>query len=354
MPSLTRTLFSCPFIVQVSPDGPLARERDRTWQQEFGLVRSSHRAAQIDAWRSDLLMARTYPHCTGEDLVLMTNFVNYFFNLDDQFDGALGRDPERAHEVVTPLIETVRRLPGAPLLGDTPAIRGIHNLWQRVAEPMSPNWRSRFTELLNDYLRMYAWESANRVGSHVPDLPVYIEKRRPTSAVGMFVVLAERAHRTETPSAIWQDPGFCEMFNITIDHVAWTNDVFAHRRETSRHDVHNIVLSIQRTLSLSHKDAIDLCVDMVADRIRKFLVLKQQLPTTCRKLQLNAKEIHAVEFLVECGMESWMSANIDWTFLTNRYAQNGDESLAWQEDIFSSTPTHQGQLPQVNLSTVDN
>ncbi|MBX9399327.1 hypothetical protein K4749_38685 [Streptomyces sp. TRM72054] len=337
MQRLDRTYFSCPFPVRVSPDAQMAREADREWQRKFGLVRTLERASQIEAWRSELLMARTYPECRGEDLILMTNFVNFFFNLDDQFDGPLGRDPNRAREVVQPIIDIAWNSPAISRAHENPAVRGFHNLWQRLSPPMSLDWRMRFAHLLTQYLEMYAWESENRRRNHVPHLQDYIEARRPTSAVGMFIILAERAQRTETPLAIWRASEFQEMFNIAIDHVAWTNDVFALQREESRHDVHNIILSIQQSFSCHREEAIECCRQMVSDHITRFLDLKEHISEVCADLGLSEEERQAVYYLIRNGMESWMSANIDWTFLTQRYKQQGDESLAEQEDIFQNT-----------------
>lgn len=330
---ISKSLFPCPFPVRVSPDAQIARAHDREWQAAVGLVRSAARAAQIDGWRSDLLMARAYPEARGEDLALMTNFVNFAFLFDDQFDGELGQHPDRAAAAVAPFIEIASRPPGAVTAEETPAVRAFQDLWQRLAEPMSIHWQGRFAEQLGEYVHMYAWEATNRACNHVPDLDTYIKGRRGSSAVGLFVLLAERAHRAETPPVIWQDPGFVEMLQITTDYVAWTNDVLAWGREESRHDVHNIVLSIQGTLGHTREQAIARCASMVAEHAERFLQLKGELRGTMRRLGLTPDQARAVDLLVDCGMESWIRANLDWTDLTGRYAERGDESLAEQEDI---------------------
>lgn len=378
MAHTARTFFSCPFPVRESPDAGRAREEDGRWQREFGLIRSDGRAAQVDAWRTDLLMARTYPLALGDDLVLATNFCNYFFNLDDQFDGALGRLPGEARRVVQPLVDMVNRPPEnvssgagrqpgiavvtqprrgwtddmertashnpAPGAGDndpaaggarrSPAVAGFADLWHRLAAPMTTDWCDRFAGHLTRYLRMYAWEAQNRALSRVPDLDTYIQARRPTSAVGVFLILAERLQRHETPPEIWYAPEFLEMFTITVDHVSWTNDVFALERESSRNDVHNIVFSLQKSRGCTQDRAVELCRRLVAAHVERFMDLKQQLPSVHQRIGLTETGAKAADTFVHSSMESWMSGNIDWAFLTGRYDQQGEQSLASQEEIF--------------------
>jgi hypothetical protein len=337
MPKISQSFFSCPFPVQISPDAPLAREADARWQREFGLIRSDERAVQVDAWRTDLLMARTYPLARGNDLVLATNFCNYFFNFDDQFDGTLGLYPDQSRQAVQPLVEMVARQAGENVVTaaeESPAISGFRNLWQQLSAPMSWRWQDRFAEQLTSYLRMYAWEAANRAASRVPDWDTYRLARRPTSAVGLFLILAERVQREETPPEIWYAPEFLEMFRIAIDHVAWTNDVIALERESSRHDVHNIVFSLQKSHDWSQDRAVNHCRDLISTHVERFIELKQRMPDVHDRLSLTPAAAHAVDVFVECSMESWMSANLDWAFLTDRYDQHGDLSLTTQEAIF--------------------
>jgi hypothetical protein len=326
--------FRCPFPVRVSPDVELARRQGFEGLSRFGIARSEQRARLVDAWRSDELMARTYPLSRGADLVLMTNFMNLTFDFDDLFDADLGRRPDLAAEAVKPVIEVFDHPPGWSSPDAGPLVSSFSQLWRGLAEPMSEEWRTRFGRHFTDYLRMYVWESSNRAAERIPDLASYVPARRKTSAVGPFVMLAERAHRLETPPAIWTAPELLAMLDITIDHVAWTNDVYALTREQSRHDVHNLVLSIMQDTRCDSEQAIDRVAAMVAELIDRYLELRVRIPAVCDRLALGMDERAAVDRFVDSGMESWMSGNIDWTVnCTQRYRQTGDRSLSAQVTI---------------------
>ncbi len=85
--------FHLPFPVSCSPDLEGARRRNRAWVRRVGLVGEGRSLEWYASWDMPRLAALGFPGARGGMLDLCADAMAFFFVFDDQFDGALGRDP---------------------------------------------------------------------------------------------------------------------------------------------------------------------------------------------------------------------------------------------------------------------
>ena len=80
--------FDLPFDTPVSDHLEYARGRHLRWVWDSGLVRSHAGFEEYRSWDLPQAAARTYPHASAEDMVLIMNWFSLAFLFDDQFDSA--------------------------------------------------------------------------------------------------------------------------------------------------------------------------------------------------------------------------------------------------------------------------
>lgn len=181
-------------------------------------------------------------------------------------------------------------------------------------------------------------QAHQRAIGYIPTIEEYIELRRLSSACKPFFDLIEYAFDFQLPTFIIEDPLIMTLNDCANDFVAFSNvscssmlsfrsstcdtfdfllqDMFSYNAERSRGDTHNIVAIIMHHEELDLQGSIDRAGDMCRAVMDKYIETKGKLPSYGAVLD---KQVAAYMQ----GLESWMTGNIDWSFVTRRYF--GDE-----------------------------
>lgn len=317
--------FFLPFAARVNPEADQARAHHLAWVRRMGLVRGEEALRRYERWRLTDLVAYAYPDAAGEDLAVVTDAVCLGFPLDDQFDGELGRQPERAAAVVSALAAIPGRPPGAPPPLDTPLAHAYADTWRRSCQGMSPAWRERAARHLVDFFHAYVREATNRRRGDLLEEAEYVALRRQAVGTAPCFDLIERAGRFEVPRVAYHSPEVQTLLRCAGDVIFLCNDVHSVEREEAQGDPHNLVLIRQRATGCGRREATEQIADLVRQRVERFVEISDRLPALAeRRWRLGRADRHAVARYVD-GLRAWMAGNQRWGVTTARYAREGSD-----------------------------
>ncbi|RMI40762.1 terpene synthase family protein, partial [Streptomyces triticirhizae] len=311
--------FFLPFETRTNPSAERARAHHLAWVRTHRLVADGSPLRAYADWRLTDLAAHAYPDAAPEDLELATDAVCLGFPLDDQFDGELGRRPERVARLTTALAAVAYRPPGAPPALDLPLTRAYADMWRRAADGMSPAWRERAARNLTRFFRSYVREARNRLSSAPLDEHAYLAVRRQAVGTAPCFDLIERAGRFEVPARAYWSTEVQILTRCAGDVIFLCNDVHSLEREEASGDPHNLVLIRRRAQGCSREAAVRQVVGLVRGRVELFQRAASRLPDLAARLALDAAGREAVERYVD-GLRCWMAGNQRWGVASARYA----------------------------------
>lgn len=254
-----------------------------------------------------LLCGMCYAECGPEQLRVCCDFMSFLFNLDDwsdEFDTAGTKGLEEA--VMNTLYHP------DTYVSDTVAARTARSWWTRMLKTVGPRCRQRFVETLGFYFKAILQQAADRSSKSIPDLETYISLRRDTSGCKTGFALIEYAAGIDLPNEVVDHPIIQSLLDATNDCVSWANDILSYNREQSRGDTHNLVPVIMQTVGIDRQAAIDYAGDLCNKSVAHFLEGKAALPSWGKEVDVQ------VEQYVQ-GLEDWIIANAEWSFMTERY-----------------------------------
>lgn len=323
--------FDLPFPLRVSADLEGARRRNLAWVRRLGLVSGEDSADWFSMWDMPSLAAFGFPHAAGDGLDLCTDAMTFFFLFDDQFDGPLGRRPDRVADVCGEFIDLVHGARPRGAAGPLP--HAFADLWDRCREGAPPRWRARAACEWEYYFAAHAHEAINRDRRAPAELEEYLQVRRGVAATDLPVSLGERASAIDVPPAAFHSPQLRIMRQTAIDVTFMCNDVYSLEKEEARGDKDNLVLVLEHGQSLSRPQAIARAQHEVARRCSRFQELRDQIPELCARLGLAGEQRTAVDRYAEI-MASWIRGYHEWEMRTLRYARAGDVLPAAEPGYF--------------------
>ncbi|PCH42360.1 terpenoid synthase [Wolfiporia cocos MD-104 SS10] len=254
-----------------------------------------------------LLCGMCYAECGPEELRVCSDFMSFLFNLDDWSDEFDTTGTEGLEEAV---METLYH--PDTYESSSVAARTAKSWWTRMLKTVGPNCRQRFVQTLGLYFKAIMQQAADRASKSVPELEAYISLRRNTSGCKTGFALIEYAAGIDLPNEVVEHPVVQGLLDATNDCVSWANDILSYNREQSRGDSHNLVPVIMQTLGLDRQAAVDYAGDLCNKTVERFLAGKAQLPSWGPEVDA------AVQQYVQ-GLEDWIIANAEWSFMTERY-----------------------------------
>ncbi|MGP3969091.1 terpene synthase family protein [Streptomyces sp. 6N223] len=324
--------FYLPFRASINAEADRAREHHLAWIRDHDLVRGDEALRRYREWRLTDLAAYAYPDAAPGDLDLVTDAVCLGFPLDDQFDGDLGHQPERAAALATELAVVSQRPPGPPPPRTAPIVRAHADVWRRSAEGMSPAWRRRAAGNLHRFFRAYVDEATNRHFGVRLDEAAYVALRRQAVGTAPCFDLIERAGHFEVPWAAYYSQEVQTLTRCAGDVIFLCNDVHSVEREEAQGDPHNLVLIRQRDTGRGRREAMAQVAGMVRERVELFLKLSGRLPELADRWGLDGRGRADLERYV-AGLRAWMIGNQLWGTATARYAADAAEQPAVIGDL---------------------
>lgn len=310
--------FHLPFPVALSADVEGARERNLSWVAATGLVGEGRSLEWYASWDMARLAALGFPYARGPALDLCTDAMAFFFVFDDQFDGALGRDPARAAAVCRQMIDLVH---GArPARGVDACAAAFADIWTRCTDGADRGWVARCAHEWEYYFAAQAHEAIGRLRGTPGDMETYLQVRRGIAGTDLPLSLGERAAGITVPAAAFHSPQLRIMRQAATDVTFMCNDVYSLEKEEARNDMDNLVLVIEHEHGCTREEAVEQAREEVRRRVERFLELAPQLPGLYSRLGLSGQERAAAGTYVEI-MGAWMSGYHTWQTQTHRYTR---------------------------------
>ncbi|MGH8534212.1 MAG: terpene synthase family protein, partial [Gammaproteobacteria bacterium] len=195
---------------------------------------------------------------------------------------------------------------------DLALLRALHDLCERLRACMPRPWMMRFAYGVADYFEACEWEARNRAQGIWPEPTVYMQMRPYTGALYPLLDLIEITEGTVLPLSVRKHPLFQDLIGITRNVICWSNDIFSLEKERAHHDLHNLVLILQRHDGLSLQEAVDRVAELTGGQVRRFIELEALLPSFGAPLDADVRRFIA-------GLRSWMRGNLDWSYESGRY-----------------------------------
>lgn len=310
-----------PFPLRVSTDLERARQHNLQWVQQLGLVAEGASLAWFSMWDMPKLAAFGFPYATGASLDLCADAMAFFFIFDDQFDGPLGRHPDRVADVCQGFIDIVH---GARPRGSAgPLLRAFADVWHRCQDDAPPRWRARAACEWEYYFAAHAHEAINRTRGTPADMQGYLQVRRGIAASDLPISLGVRAAAIDVPPAVFHSPQLRIMRQTAIDITFMCNDMYSLEKEEARGDMDNLILVIEHEQKLSRPQAIGQAQHDIDQRCTRFQQLSDQVPDVCAQLKLTAQQRTVVDRYVDV-MTAWIRGYHEWEIQTMRYTKAVD------------------------------
>ncbi|MEU1167756.1 7-epi-alpha-eudesmol synthase [Streptomyces sp. NPDC005921] len=313
--------FDLPFDTPVSEHLEYARARHLRWIWDMDLVRSKAGFEEYKSWDLPQAAARTYPHASAEDMVVLMNWFSLAFLFDDQFDANRPDRADRIADVARELIATPLRPSGIRPRVVCPITMAWAEVWQHLSDGMSLTWRTRFAASWGRFLVAHCEEVdlAARGLAGTLGLDEYAAFRRRTVGIHHSIDAGERSRRFEVPAQVQAHPLMERMRDLASDTIGFMNDIHSFERERRRGDGHNLIAVLHRERGGSWSDAMQEAYRMTTVCLDEYVELETRVPRMCDELALDEKQRDAVRMGVE-AIQHWINGNYVWGLSSGRYA----------------------------------
>jgi germacradienol/geosmin synthase len=321
-----------PFPVRTSPYIDAAREYSVGWAREMGMFDSVPGVEAGGIWNEQRYLGLDLAHCASmihaeaspDQLNLSTDWLTWGTYGDDYYPVAFGAT--RNFAAAKHLTD---RLPlFMPLdAGETPppanAIeRGLADLWQRTAGPMTESSRATFRKAVEDMTESWLWELWNQAQHRIPDPIDYVEMRRKTFGSDMTMSLARLAHADVVAPEIYRNRVLHELDTAAQDYACFTNDLFSYHKEIEYEgELHNMVLVVENFLDVELPQARDIVSRLMTARMEQFEhIIANDLPSLFEDLALDDDARKALTRHAD-DLKEWMSGILEWHRKCVRYME---------------------------------
>jgi germacradienol/geosmin synthase len=353
-----------PFPIRTSPHLDAARRNAVRWARSMGMFDSVPGVEAGGMWDERRFIGFDFPHCAAmihadagpEQLDLSSDWLAWGTYGDDYYPLVFGK----GHDVAGARLCNERLAEFMPLDGEaTPepanAIeRGLADLWQRTAGPMTSYGRRQFRNAVEEMTSSWLWEVDNEIAQRIPDPVDYVEMRRKTFGSDMTMSLARLEHADVVPPEIYQTRVVHELETAAQDYAAFTNDLFSYQKEIEYEgELHNLVLVVEKFLDVDRLEAAGIVAELMAARMRQFEhIIANDLPALFEEHDLDEPARDALTRHAD-ELKEWMSGILEWHRKCARYTQaelqrTRDEKLP---ATFSFLPTGLGtaatRIPRV-------
>jgi len=336
MPSFKLPEFYMPYPARLNSNLDTARVRAKAWAAQMRILDSSQQTQGSVIWDEQkfnsmdfaLFTALTYPDATGPELDLLTDWYLWAWYFDDFFlDTFLHRnDLAGGEEYISQLVAYTP--PGVAVLPapTNPLEAGLSNLWVRTAPTMSADWRSRFSEVVQNHLKNTLLEVRTADQDCFPNPIEYvIEVRRKTVGMDFVVYLLEHALGVEIPPEIGSTRPLRVLKESFADAGALRNDIFSYEKEVLAGEI-NGVMVVERFLDCDLQRAVDVVNELVTSRMQQFeSTALAELPLLFEGRSLCPKVCLDILRYVK-GLQDWMAGDFEWMKETDRYKNAGSSS----------------------------
>jgi germacradienol/geosmin synthase len=324
--------FHMPYPVRTSPHLDAARQYAIGWAREMGMFDSVPGVERGGLWDERRFIGFDFAHCAAmihadagpEQLNLSSDWLAWGTYGDDYFPVIFGaRRDVAAAKICNERLSTFMPLDaGVTPEPVNPIEKGLKDLWQRTAGPMTDSSRRQFRKAVADMTASWVWEVANQAQHRIPDPIDYVEMRRKTFGSDMTMSLARLAHSDVVPPEIYQTRVLHELDTAAQDYACFTNDLFSYQKELEYEgEVHNMVLVVENFLEVDRMAARDIVAALMTARMEEFEhIVADDLPALFDDFGLD-DEVRAVLTRHADDLKEWMSGILEWHRKCVRYTE---------------------------------
>ncbi|KAH7911694.1 isoprenoid synthase domain-containing protein [Hygrophoropsis aurantiaca] len=315
----------CNFPLRMNVCGSSVAAASEAWMIR-GAKFTEKRRKKFCGLKAGLLTTMCYPDCGKEELRVVTDFMNYLFNLDDWSDGFDTDGTQRLGDCVMNVLYH-------PETYSTKAIAGkmARSFWLRFIRKAGPRCQRRFLEVFDMFFQAITQQSVDRTCGMIPDLESYISLRRDTSGCKPVFVLMEYAAGIDLPNEVADHPIIQDLNEATNDLVTWSNDIFSYDVEQKRGDTHNMIAVIMQTLGYDLQSAVDFVGRLCKASIFRFQTSREQIPSWGPVIDAQ------VETYVQ-GLQDWIVGSLHWSFETERYFGKMGRKIKETREVMIANP----------------
>ncbi len=317
--------FQLPYPLRVNPHLESVVRGCETWAGEMGMLAGGPHPASWAIW--DLkkyhamelakMTAYIHPDASLEELSLLHECYVWILAFDDHFANVfkVGRDAAAAAAHVARLSAFTRLDPAEPTPEPTNAVElGLADVWRRMGQGRSPEWRRRFADAIGYFAEGSLWELSCICEGRTPDPFEYATLRRMAYAGRMGTYIVEHGRGAEIPPEVVHSRPVQMLIDAWIDAEMLHNDMHSSPREINEEgETSNAIQVFSAFLKVGFQQSVDAIDGLIRSRMARFeRIVQEELPLLARSRGLD--EAKAAD------LTSWAQGM--------RYALNG--TLAWQ------------------------
>lgn len=304
----------CPFRPVINQHCDAAYQHSLNWVRSFNLVINESVYQSLLAGKYNVLVARTYPYASFEDLEMLNDLMLWILFLDDQFeDVGISKQLEILEPLQARLLEIMKK--EAELTDiDMPIVRAWGDIMEKLYHHpcATSEWVLCFTKSMEDYFQGVRWEALNNSQEITPDVTTFKEMRTFTSCSYPFMNLILITDRIALPPEAINHPIVKRLELATDNVISWANDIFSVRKEIKAGNNCNLVTVLREEYQISLQEAFDRAAELHNAEVRLFIDLSAQLPSFGTEIDANLER-----YLL--GLRCWIRGNLDWSIETERY-----------------------------------
>lgn len=311
MEKITFPNLYCPFPERKNQYFEVLQDYALQWVLRFKLIDSESLYQRFSKAKFYLLTAGAYPHCQLEELKIANDVIDWLFIWDDQCDiSDLGKKPELLKIWCNRFLEILN---GAELTADDlPLGFALRDIRNRIINRGSITFFHHFVRNFEDYFYGCIEEAHNRVTVSIPDVEAYIKIRSANATAALCLNLIEFCDRVMIPYSLRNHDTLNKLTQMTINILAWSNDIFSAPREIANGEVHNLVFVIHHHQKIPLEKAMLAAAAMHNQEVENLVKLESQI--TYFSAEIDAEITKYIS-----GLHAWIRGNLDWYAHSGRY-----------------------------------
>lgn len=301
----------CPFPSQINKHVDVLESHAMEWVMRFNLLKDEQSYQRFRKSKFYWLAASAYPNCQFEELKIANDVISWLFVWDDKCDiSDLGKRPELINTFCNRFIEILN---GAETTSkDIPLSHALSDVRKRIIQKGNLAFFHHFVYNFEHYFYGCIQESNNRLHVKLPTLEAYIKIRNSTSAAPLCLNLIEFCDHLIIPYSLRNHEIVSKITWMTVNILAWSNDIFSLEKEISLGEFHNLVLVLKHQQDIPLDKALILATEIHNKEVQNLISLEASMPYF-------GKEIDAEIAKYFSGFYSWIRGNIDWYSHSHRY-----------------------------------
>lgn len=303
------------------------------WAEQLGLgdpaLRTEIIGGDVGSWA-----ARALPRSAPETVRLLSDFLFWFFVLDDEYCDKRreGSDPVALAELL-PLLIRVAEQPATPILAGNPLAEGLRDITQRIAAQSSAHFPVEFAHGLSSWFLAILWEAHHQERDTQASVEDYVLLCSSKAAIRVFCMLAELGGCEQLTTAERDAPAVRALVEMAGFVQICDNDVLSYDKER-REQHYNLtaITALQAHHGLPLAQAVAEVISWHDSALTRFTEVHDHVAANSSPA--------LTDFLA--NLESMIRATFDWQARTSRYVRaDGIVRVQATEE----PPTKTGRLP---------